>query len=60
MSGISDTVWMILTAIVMVAVLFMLVRPGSPALQAVKDVSNALTTLIQISTSNFGGATNGQ
>lgn len=60
MSNISETIWMAIIGILIVAILFMLVRPGSPAAQAVTDVSGALAALVAISTDNFGGTTNGQ
>lgn len=43
----KDTVWSILAAIFVITIVFMLVRPSSPAASAVHDVSNALTNLIK-------------
>jgi hypothetical protein len=46
----KDTAWEILVGIFVIAVIFMLVRPGSPAAQAVADVSNALASMISTAT----------
>lgn len=52
----SKYVWEYLTGVAVLAIVYMLVRPGSPAAQAVKDISDALQTLIRTSTSyNFNG-----
>lgn len=46
----SDTLFSFITAIIIVAVIFLLVRPGSPAGTAIKDVSNALAGLVKTAT----------
>ena len=40
----------IITGAIIVAILFMLVRPGSPAAAAVQQVSDALSALVATST----------
>jgi hypothetical protein len=47
---IGDIAWEFLVGIFVVAVVFMLARPGSPAAQAVADVSNALAAMIGTAT----------
>jgi hypothetical protein len=42
----KQTAWSLLMAVFMIAIMFMLVRPGSPAAGAVKDVSDALAGMI--------------
>lgn len=46
----STTTWDILAATIVIAIIYMLVRPGSPAKQAVDDVSNALSNLLLVAT----------
>jgi hypothetical protein len=55
MNGVSETIWTVVIGVIMLAVLYMLVRPGSPAGKAIKDVSGALEALIATATNNFGG-----
>jgi cbb3-type cytochrome oxidase subunit 3 len=55
MKGAGDTIWMILIGVVMLAVLYMIVRPGSPAAKAIADVADALTALVATSTNNLRG-----
>lgn len=43
-------IWELVAGVFLLAILFMLVRPGSPAGQAVGDVSNALASLISTAT----------
>lgn len=46
----GDTVWKLLTGFVLIAIIFMLVRPQSPASKAVTNVSDALTAMLQAAT----------
>jgi len=46
----SDNIWSLITGAVILGVVFMLMRPGSPALQAVTSVSSALTSLVKTAT----------
>lgn len=46
----KDTIWEVLVGVFIVAVVYMLVRPGSPAAKAVADVSNALAAMISTAT----------
>lgn len=43
----KDATWQILSAIFIIALVYMLVRPSSPAGDAVKDIGTALTNMIQ-------------
>lgn len=52
----ADAVWTALIGILFLAILFVMVRPGSVALQAVKDVTGALAALIETATGSFGGS----
>lgn len=45
-----DNVWQLVIGVMIVAVIFMLVRPGSPASVAIKDVTTALSGLVQTAT----------
>jgi hypothetical protein len=45
-----DTIWSLLSGILVITIVYMLVRPGSPAAQAVADVTSALTNLIKTAT----------
>lgn len=54
----SDDLWQILSGIFIIAIIFMLVRPGSPAAQAVSDISDALAALIKTAT-NYQAGNNG-
>jgi len=54
----TDTAWQLLTGVFVVTIVFMLVRPGSPAAQAVADVSSALAAITQNATRyQAGGST---
>jgi hypothetical protein len=53
----SDTVWELITGAVIVAVIFMLVRPGSPAAAAVIVMSDGLSALVTTATGYTGGST---
>lgn len=44
--GLSDTAWSFIGGILIVAILVVLVRPGSKAADAVKDLSHALQSLV--------------
>jgi hypothetical protein len=46
----SDTIWEILVGVFIVTIVFMLVRPGSPAAKAIADVSGALASMIGAAT----------
>jgi hypothetical protein len=46
----SDDIWQFLVGVMIVAVVFMLARPGSPAAVAIKDVTTALSGLVQTAT----------
>ena len=50
MKGWGSLTWHLIVGAFIVAVTFMLVRPGSPAAKAVADVSNALAILTLNST----------
>lgn len=42
----SQNIWSLLMGVFVIAIAFMLVRPGAPAAKAVADVSNALANMI--------------
>lgn len=42
--------WDLIAGFFLIAIIFMLVRPGSPATQAVQDTSNVLASLIATAT----------
>lgn len=46
----SDNILTVVTGVIIVAIIFLLVRPGSPAGSAVKDVSAALASLVKTAT----------
>ena len=46
----SDTAWQLITGAIIVAVVYMLVRPGSPASTAIEQVSSALAATIATAT----------
>lgn len=50
----SDTafIWIFLIGVIYVAILYALVRPGSPAAGAVNTVSNALAAVVATATGN--------
>jgi hypothetical protein len=52
---IADSIWTVLIGVVILAVIFMLARPGSPAGKAITDVTGALAAMISVATQNFGG-----
>jgi hypothetical protein len=47
----KDTVWSLLAAIFVITMVFMLVRPGSPASVAIGDIGNALANLTKTAVS---------
>jgi hypothetical protein len=55
----GDTVWSVLIGVIILAIIFMLVRPNSPTLQAVNDISDSLAALISTATNNYGGNSSG-
>lgn len=46
----STGIWDLIAGAFLIGIIFMLVRPGSPAAGAVTDLSNALTSLIATAT----------
>jgi hypothetical protein len=52
-------VFELITGAIVAAIIFTLVRPGSPAATAVADVSNALAALVKTTTNYTAGASNG-
>jgi len=46
----SDTVWQLITGAVVIAIIFMLVRPNSPGPKFVEDISNAFASIIKTAT----------
>lgn len=42
----TDGIWSLMTGVIIVAIVFMLARPNSPAANAIADVSKALTALV--------------
>lgn len=45
--SITETIWQLLTGAVVIAIIYVLVRPSSNAGQAVQDIGNALAALIK-------------
>jgi len=43
----GDIVWQVLTGVVIIAIMFILVRPGSNAGQAITDTTGAVAALIR-------------
>lgn len=43
----TDLVWQVLTGVVVTAIMFVLVRPGSRAAGAIKDIGDALTAMVE-------------
>jgi hypothetical protein len=57
----ADTIWTVIIGVVILAIIFMLVRPSpsggmGPAGKAIVDVTGALAVLISTATNNFGGS----
>lgn len=46
----KDDVWQFIIGIMILAIIFMLVRPGAPAAAAITDVSKALSGLVGTAT----------
>jgi hypothetical protein len=46
----KDIAWQFLIGSLMIALVYMLVRPGAPVSAAIEDVSNALSGLIRTTT----------
>lgn len=46
----KDTIWETITGAIIVAIVYVLVRPGSPAATAVTQVSDALQALVKTAT----------
>jgi hypothetical protein len=46
----SEYIWEFAVGVMVLAIVFMLVRPGSPASVAIKDVTTALSHLVQTAT----------
>jgi hypothetical protein len=46
----KDGIWQTITGAVIVAIVFMVVRPGAPAAAAITQVSDALQALVTTST----------
>jgi dolichol kinase len=58
----GDTIWQLVIGVIIVAIIFTLVRPGSPSGSAITQISDALASLIGTATEynvNSGGTTNG-
>jgi len=45
-----DDIWQFVIGVIIVAIVFMLARPGSPAATAIEDVSKALAGLVRTAT----------
>lgn len=57
----KDDIWQFLIGVIIVAIIYMLVRPGAPAAAAVQDVSTALSNLIKTATDyTVSGSSSGQ
>ncbi len=54
MTKFGDLTWHIIVGLFIIAITFMLVRPGAPAARAVTDVSNALASLVKQATQYNG------
>lgn len=52
----SKNIWAVISGVIILGIIYMLVRPGSPAATAIQQVSDALTALVQTAT----GYTSGQ
>lgn len=46
----KDDIWQFLIGIMILAIVFMVARPGAPAAAAIEDVSKALANLVQTAT----------
>jgi hypothetical protein len=52
----KDNIWGLLAGIFLVAILYMLVRPGSPAVTAITSISSALENIISMATNGVSAA----
>ncbi len=53
----GDAVWQLVIGAFMLAIIFMLARPGSPAAKGIAQVSDALASLINTTTQYKAGKT---
>jgi hypothetical protein len=44
--GLGDGMWSLLWGIIIIAIVYMLVKPGSVASTAVKDIGTAMTNIV--------------
>jgi Na+-transporting NADH:ubiquinone oxidoreductase subunit NqrB len=51
----GDAVWQLVIGAIIIGIIFMLARPGSPAAQGIAQVSNALASLITTTTQYKAG-----
>jgi len=51
----GDAVWQLIVGAVIIAIIFMLARPGSPAAKGIAQVSDALASLIMTTTQYKAG-----
>lgn len=52
------TFWELMTAIIIIALIYMMVRPGSNGPHIVEEVSTALSDLVKVAT-GYGGLSGG-
>lgn len=55
----KDTVWQLIVGAIILAIIFLLVRPGAPTAAAIQDVSDALQGLLKTAT-DYTVTTTGQ
>lgn len=53
----SKNIWSVISGVIILGIIYMLVRPGSPAASAVTQVGDALTALVQTATGYTPNAT---
>lgn len=46
----NDAIWEFIVGVMILAIVFMLVRPGAPAAAAIQDISKALAGLVKTAT----------
>lgn len=51
----KDAIWISIIGVLILALIYMMVRPGSPATKAIQAISDALTGMVKVATNNFGG-----
>jgi hypothetical protein len=56
---ISDSIWRLITGVLILAIIFVLVRPGSEAGTAVKDVGGALQKIVTAAVGSNGSTSTG-